>query len=84
MRVAQAAGRPIEPDFADKAMALYDTFPPTHRSSMADDIEHGRRLEVPFVSGRIHALGEKYGVPTPAHSAAWRALALYANGTPAG
>ena len=84
MRVAEAAGHSIAPDFADKAMAFYDTFPPTLRSSMADDIEHGRRLEVPFVSGRIHALGEKYGVPTPAHTAAWRALALYANGKPAG
>jgi 2-dehydropantoate 2-reductase len=84
VRVAEAAGHSIAPDFADKAMAFIDAFPPTQRSSMADDIEHGRRLEVPFVSGRIHALGEKYGVPTPAHTAAWRALALYANGTPAG
>lgn len=83
VRVAEAIGRSIEPDFADKAMAFYDTFPPTQRSSMSDDIENGRRLEVPFVSGRIHALGEQYGVPTPAHTAAWRALAIHANGTPA-
>jgi 2-dehydropantoate 2-reductase len=83
VRVARAVGRPIEPDFADKAMALYDTFPPTQRSSMSDDIEKGRRLEVAFVSGRIHALGQQYGVPTPAHTAAWRALAIHADGTPA-
>jgi len=43
-----------------------------------DDIAQGRRLEVAFVLGRIHALGEEYGVLAPARTAAWRALALYA------
>jgi 2-dehydropantoate 2-reductase len=59
---------------------MYRGFPPAQRSSMATDLEHGRRLELEWVSGRMHALGLKHGVPTPAHTAAYRALILHAGG----
>jgi 2-dehydropantoate 2-reductase len=49
---------------------------------MAEDLEHGRRLELPWLSGRVHELGFKHGVPTPAHTTAWQALSLYVDGKP--
>jgi 2-dehydropantoate 2-reductase len=60
-------------------MSFYDTFPPEQRSSMAEDLDRGRRLELPWLSGRIHALGLRHAVPTPAHTAAYRGLILHAD-----
>ncbi len=79
--VARASGNPISEGFADESMAFFATLPPALRSSMAEDLERGRRLELPWLSGRIHLLGLEHNVPTPAHTAAYRALILHANGS---
>jgi len=82
--VARAAGQSVpaelEADIWDRLM---------HHSaeavaSMAEDLRHGRRLELPWLSGRIHQLGRELGVPTPTNSMVYRALLLHANGRPAG
>lgn len=80
--VATAQGHRIDPNFADLTMAFYGTLSPLARSSMAEDIEHGRRLEVEYISGRIHKLGRQLGIATPAHTMAYQALAPHADGTP--
>jgi 2-dehydropantoate 2-reductase len=49
---------------------------------MAEDLERGKPLELQWLSGRIHGLGQAHGVATPAHSAVYRALVLYENGSP--
>ena len=38
------------------------------RSSMADDLESGRKPEIDFINGEIVRLGSKVGVPTPFNS----------------
>jgi 2-dehydropantoate 2-reductase len=78
--VASAAGHPMPDDYKDDAAGLWQKFPPETRSSMAKDLALGKRLELNWLSGRIHALGEKFGVPTPAHTAVYRALHLHAGG----
>jgi 2-dehydropantoate 2-reductase len=78
--VAAATGNPVSYDFADQTMAFLDTFPPTQRASMAVDLERGRRLELSWLSGRVHALGIEHNISTPAHTAAYRSLSLYADG----
>lgn len=80
--VAAATGNDVGAGFTDEMLTFYDTFPAEQRSSMSEDIEKGRPLELPWLSGRIHALGLEYGVPTPAHTAAYRGLILHANGRP--
>ena len=83
MAIAAAAGHAMPPSFYEENMSLFDGMAPGARTSMSEDLEAGRRLELPFLSGRIHGLGVELGVPTPAHTTAFRALALYANGRPA-
>jgi len=61
-------------------MAFFDTFPPTQRASMAVDLERGRRLELLWLSGHVHAMGIERNISTPAHTAAYRSLSLYAAG----
>jgi 2-dehydropantoate 2-reductase len=47
-------------------MASYRALPPGVKSSMLEDLERGRRLEPPWLSGAVVRIGED-GVPTPTH-----------------
>jgi 2-dehydropantoate 2-reductase len=80
MAVAAAAGYPMPAGFKDNLLVLWQKFPPGTRSSMANDLERGKPLELKWLSGRIHALGGELGVATPAHSAVYRSLHLHAAG----
>lgn len=81
--VASASGHPMRPTFLRETINLFDGLAPGARTSMSEDLEAGRKLELPFLSGRIHQLGIELGVATPAHSTAFRALSLYVEGRPA-
>ena len=39
---------------------------PRARTSMLEDLEHGRKTEIDYLHGEIAALGRRHGVPTPA------------------
>ena len=81
--VGRAAGQTVRDNLADEIMAKLAALPAGFRSSMSEDLERGKPLELPWLSGRVHALGLQHGVPTPAHSTAYRALVLYQHGQPA-
>ncbi len=78
--VAAALGRLLPAGFADAAMQRIAAMPPNFRASMAEDLHHGRRLELAWLSGRMHGLGQLCAVPTPAHSAVYRGLLPHAEG----
>lgn len=48
----------------------------------AADVAHGHRLELPWLSGKIIALGREYGIATPANAFIYAALKPYVNGAP--
>lgn len=81
--VGRAAGQVTRTDLADEIMARLAAMPAAFRSSMSEDLERGKPLELRWLSGRVHALGQQYGVPTPGHSVVYRGLVLYEHGTPA-
>jgi ketopantoate reductase len=76
--VAAASGHAVPEERRPRMMALWQSLPPETRSSMANDLGRGKRLELEWLSGRMHALGTTLGVPTPAHTAVYRALHLHA------
>jgi 2-dehydropantoate 2-reductase len=78
--VASSAGHPLPHDYPERTMSYWRKFPPETRSSMANDLAQGRPIELSWLSGRMHALGKELGVATPAHTAVYRALHLYADG----
>jgi 2-dehydropantoate 2-reductase len=78
--VAEAAGVHQRAGLVDEVMAKLASMPAGFRSSMSEDLARGKPLELQWLSGRVHALGQQLGVPTPAHSTAWRALVLYSDG----
>lgn len=53
--------------------------PYAYRASMLEDLERGRRLELPWLSGAVARLGRELGLATPINGFIATALKLYAN-----
>jgi 2-dehydropantoate 2-reductase len=78
--VGRALGTVKRGDLVDEAMSKFAGMPYSFRSSMSEDLDRGKRLELRWLSGRLHHLGLEHGVPTPGHSVVYRALVLYEDG----
>ena len=78
--VAVASGQTVRTGMAEDYINTLRAAPPSFRSSMSEDLERGKALELPWLSGRMHQLGLQLGVPTPAHTAVYRGLVLKAAG----
>lgn len=66
--VAVASGIAIPDQVVDDVGAAYARMDPDAKSSMLHDLERGRPLELPWLSGAVVRLGADAGVPTPIHS----------------
>lgn len=78
--VARAMGINIPQGHSDSLVRMAQGMPPHLKPSLLEDLEHGRRLEVDWLSGGVVRLGEKAGAPTPVHRVIHAALKPYANG----
>jgi 2-dehydropantoate 2-reductase len=78
--VAVAKGVPIPASVADDVDAAYRRMSPDAKSSMLHDLERGRPLELPWLSGAVVRLGEEAGVPTPTHAFIAAVLKPHVNG----
>jgi 2-dehydropantoate 2-reductase len=63
--VGRARGVNFPPDIMESTIKLMQGFPPQSKSSQLEDLERGRRLELPWLSGAVVRLGKEAGVPTP-------------------
>ena len=80
--LARARRIAILPDTETRTLAFFDGLPGEMKSSMQVDLEHGRRLELPWLSGAVIRLGREAGIATPVHETLARALAPYRDGAP--
>ena len=48
---------------------------------MLEDLERGRRLELPWLSGAVVRIGKEVGVPTPIHQFITTILTPFVNGS---
>jgi 2-dehydropantoate 2-reductase len=78
--VARAKRVAVPDDMVASAMAVLTDLPPGVKASTLLDLERGRRLELPWLSGTIARLGRELGVPTPIHAFITTALKLHRNG----
>jgi 2-dehydropantoate 2-reductase len=79
--VARANGIALPDDFVERTLARCDRLPYEMNSSMLQDLERGRRLELPWLSGALVRLGRECGVLTPTHAFITTALKLHAEGS---
>jgi 2-dehydropantoate 2-reductase len=80
--VGRAEGVAMPNDVVETQIAMIRNTPPAARASMAVDLSRGNRLELPWLAGKVVALGRRHGIPTPTHDAIFAALKPYANGAP--
>lgn len=78
--VARAEGVALPDDQVERTLAFTRALPPRMQASLLDDLERGARLELPWLSGRVIAGGERHGIDTPAHRTAVLALRLHVAG----
>lgn len=65
--VGQKRGIALPADLVESTKKLIAGFPPASKSSMLEDLERGRPLELPWLSGAVVRLGGEAGVATPIH-----------------
>jgi len=80
LAVGRALGVNLPADFVDQRIPFFDGWPPEMTTSMHHDLQHGRPLEVRWLSGGVVDLGVKAGVPTPLNRAVRDILILHAEG----
>jgi 2-dehydropantoate 2-reductase len=81
MAVAHAKGIAVPHTIDDDVTAAYKALPPQAKASMLEDLERGRRIELPWLSGAVVRLGREAGVATPIHGFITTVLKPYVNGT---
>jgi len=80
MDVARAKGIAVAASTVADVAAAYKALPPQTKSSMLEDLERGRRLELPWLSGAVVRIGREVGVPTPTHAFINAVLQPHVNG----
>jgi len=78
--VGRARGVMLPDDVEARMVAATKAFPPDMMASMAHDLIRGGRIELPWLSGKVVALGRELGVPTPVHATLHAVLKPYAGG----
>lgn len=82
--VGQACGVNLADGLVDELLAREDGFADGWISSMAMDLLRGKRLELPWLSGKVVELGREKGVPTPTTFTLYAMLKPYIDGRPEG
>jgi 2-dehydropantoate 2-reductase len=80
--VGRARGVKLAPDLEERLLKATRGFPPEMMPSMTVDLLRGNKLELPWLAGKVVALGRELRVPTPAYAVMYAALKPYANGKP--
>src|SRR3954465_6188333 len=80
LAVAHAMGIAVASTIDEDVAAAYKALPPQAKASMLEDLERGRRLELPWLSGAVARLGREVGVPTPIHTFINAVLKPHVNG----
>ncbi len=79
--VGRAQGVALPADLVDGRIAFVDTLPETAQASMLHDLQAGRPLELPWLSGAVVRLGARHGIDTPVNRTIVAALKPYAAGS---
>jgi len=78
--VARARGIDLPRNIFDELQALIQQLPAQSGSSMLQDLERHRRLELPWLSGAVVRMGEALEVDTPIHRFIATVLKPHVNG----
>ena len=66
--IAKAKGIPLPAGVVERCLDMTRGMPATMMASMAHDLIKGNRIELPWLTGKVVAMGRELGVPTPTHA----------------
>lgn len=78
--IGRALGLALAEGIPASLLEAIDKLPYEFKPSLLLDLEQGKRLEAPWLSGRLVELGRELGIPTPYHDAAWGAVQRFLEG----
>jgi len=78
--VGRACNVALPDQLMDEILQMVQTLPHHAKASMLEDLERGRRLELPWLSGAVVRLGASVGVATPIHAFIATVLKPHVNG----
>jgi 2-dehydropantoate 2-reductase len=76
--VARASGAALPPNAVEAAMEQIRTLPADMKTSMQQDYERRRRVELEELTGAVVRLGRRLGVPTPMYDVLYAVLRVRA------
>jgi 2-dehydropantoate 2-reductase len=80
-RLARARGVAVADDYVESRLAFAQTLPAEMRASMAHDLEHGGKLEAPWLCGAVAHMSAQAGLDAPVNRAVYAALKPYVDGS---
>jgi 2-dehydropantoate 2-reductase len=72
--IAKAMKVPLEEKDIQDFYPFLSAMSPDGKTSMVQDVEAGRKTEVDMFAGKVNALGERLGIPTPVNQTLSRLL----------
>ena len=78
--VGCATGVPLADDYVKAQLAAVDALPAEMKASMLHDLEAGRRLEAPWLSGAVVRMAAQTGIEAPVSRTLYAAVKPYLNG----
>jgi len=78
--LGRARGVALPDDFVARQLAFADGLPAQMKSSMLHDLEAGRRLEAPWLSGAVARMSRAVGLSAPVNATLYAALKPYCEG----
>jgi 2-dehydropantoate 2-reductase len=79
--LARAKNVALSDDFLTTQMRALDRLPAEMRSSMQNDLMAGRRLEAPWLCGRVAALSTEAGLAAPVNATLYAGLKPFVDGS---
>ena len=79
--VGRARGVALPDNIVDKLVAFGQSIPKSMKASQAIDLDAGRRLEAPWLTGAVCSMGRDAGVPTPVNHALYAVISPFNLGT---
>ena len=80
--LARARNVALPDDFLPRQMRAVDGLPAEMRSSMQNDLLAGRRLEAPWLCGRVARLSSEAGIASPVNATIYAGLKPFIDGAP--
>ncbi len=78
--LGRARGVALPDEIEANIWASVQNLPPTMRASTAIDLEHGRPLEIDWISGAVDRLSQAAGLDAPVNRTVYALLSPYKNG----